>query len=88
MVTIFSPGRKLLVLDVIPREGTFYHNHLRAAIAPEFSNQNSNRKQRLDKKQLVVHVDNSTCRTARKIKEYCARKKMTSAPHPVYSPNL
>jgi transposase len=59
-----------------------------AAIAPELSKENSNTKPRVDKKQLIVHMNNSMCHNGRKIQEYFARKEMTRAPHPVYSPDL
>jgi hypothetical protein len=66
----------------------FNQNHFITTIAPELSKTNSNSKRSVDKTELIVYMDNSMCRNGRKIQEYCARKKMTKTPHPVYSPDL
>jgi hypothetical protein len=87
-MTVFFTGTKLLALDFFPREEKCNQNHCPAVMAPELSKEESNAKRRVDKKQLVVHIDNSICHNGRKIQEYFARKKMTRAPHPVYSPDL
>jgi hypothetical protein len=74
-VTIFVTGTKLLVLDVFPLKQKFNQDHFLTAIVPELSKENSNAKQRVDKKQLVVHMDNSMCHNGCKIQEYFTRKK-------------
>jgi hypothetical protein len=58
-----------------------------AVIAPELSKENSNYKRRVDKTELIAHMDNSMCHNGRKIQEYFARKNDEN-PHPVYSPDL
>jgi histone-lysine N-methyltransferase SETMAR len=88
MVTIFFTGAKLLVLDMLPRDQKFNQDHFLAAIAPHLSSENSNARRRVDKKELLVHMDNSMCHNGRKIREYFARKNMTRLPHPAYSPDL
>jgi hypothetical protein len=79
-VTIFFTGTKPLILYVLPHEEKFNQNHFLAAIAPELSKENSNSKQRVDKKQLIAHMDNSMCHNGRKIREYFARKKGRELP--------
>jgi hypothetical protein len=74
-VTIFFTGTKLLDLDVLPREQKFNQDHSLTAIAPELSKEILNAKWRVDKKQLIVHMDNFMCHNGRKIQEYFTRKK-------------
>jgi hypothetical protein len=64
---LFFTGTKLLVLDVLPREEKFNQNHFLAVIAAELSKENSDAKRRIDKKQLVVHMDKSMRHNRRKI---------------------
>jgi predicted metalloprotease with PDZ domain len=79
-VTIFFTGTKLLVLDVLLREQKFNQDLFLTAIAPELFKENSNAKRRVEKKQLVVHMDNSMCHNGHKIQEYFIRKKDESSP--------
>jgi hypothetical protein len=87
-VTIFFTGTKLLAGNVLPREQKFNRDHFLTAIAPEISKENSNTKRRVDKKQLVIHMDNSMCHNGPMIQEYFTRKEMTRVPHLVYSRDL
>jgi hypothetical protein len=48
-----------------------------AAIAPELSKEKSKAKRRVDKKPLVVHLENSMRHNKCRIQECFARKKMT-----------
>jgi hypothetical protein len=58
----------------------FNQDHFLAAIAPELAKENSNSKRRVDKKELIVHMNNSMCHNGREIQEYLAIKTMTRTP--------
>jgi hypothetical protein len=87
-VTLFVTGTKLLVLYVRPRKEKFSQNHFLAAFITELSQENSNSKRRVDKKELILHMDNAMCYNGREIRECFARKKMMRILHPVNSPDL
>jgi hypothetical protein len=53
--------------QVLPREKKFNQDHFLAAIIPELPKEDSNSKRRVDKKELVVHMDNSICHNGFKI---------------------
>jgi hypothetical protein len=88
LITLFSPGTKLPILAVLPREQKSNQGHFLAMIASELSNENMNAKRRVPKNQLVMHMDKSMYCTDRKIRRYFAKKTMIRVPHPVYSPDL
>jgi hypothetical protein len=69
------PETKLLVLDALSREEKLSQDNFLAVIAPELRKENSNSKRRIDKNELIVHMDNSRCHNERKMHEYFARKK-------------
>jgi hypothetical protein len=81
--TMIGPGDRSRIFRM-----EFDHDHFLAAIAPELSKENSNSKPKVDRKELIVHIDNSMCHNGHMIQKYCARKKMTRIAHPVYSPYL
>jgi predicted house-cleaning NTP pyrophosphatase (Maf/HAM1 superfamily) len=68
-------GTKLLVPDVLPCEQKSNQYHFLTAIALELSKEKSRAKRRVDKKRLVVDIDNSICHNGGKISEYFTREK-------------
>jgi hypothetical protein len=87
LAVIFFTGTKLLVLNVLPRERKFTHNHFPPIIAPELSKKNTNAKRRVGKSKLAGHRNNPMCHNWRKIREYFTRQTITRVSHPVYSPS-
>jgi hypothetical protein len=57
------------------REEKFNQHFFLAAIEPELSEQSSNDKRRVNKKELIVHIDNCMCHDGPKIQEYFAGHK-------------
>jgi hypothetical protein len=73
--TMIGPGDRSRILWM-----EFNPDHFLAAIEPELSKENSNSKGRVDRKELIVHMDNSMCHNERKIQDYFARKMMRTLP--------
>jgi hypothetical protein len=69
--TMISPGDRSRIFQT-----ELNQNHFLATIARELSNENSNSKRKVDKKQ-IVHIDSSMCHNGRKFQEYFAGREMT-----------
>jgi hypothetical protein len=77
---LYFPWNRLLALDVLGRQEKFNQDRFFTTIAPELSKENSNSKRRVDKKELIVHMDNSMCHSGGKIQKYFARPKWQEPP--------
>jgi hypothetical protein len=67
MVTIFFTGRKLTVLDILPKGSKFDQLYFVDYIFPDLKRENENFHCRIPQAIFRVHVDNSICHNGSKV---------------------
>jgi hypothetical protein len=87
MFAIFSPSRRLRVLEAGPKGTKFNQDYFIDAIFPELHN-NKTRISSEGFPTFSVHIDNSMCHNRDKISEKLANRSIERAPHPPYSPDI
>jgi hypothetical protein len=67
MITIFFPGRKLLVLDILPKSSKLSQLSFVDYMLPDLKRENMDFPRRIRQAPFWVHLDNSTCHSGSKL---------------------
>jgi histone-lysine N-methyltransferase SETMAR len=87
MITVFFTGRKLIVLDILPKGSRFNQLYFVDYIFPDLERENRNFHRRIPDATFCVHMDNSMCHNGSKVAAKFEKYHVIRSPHPPYSPD-
>jgi hypothetical protein len=88
MITLFFTGRKLIVLDVLPKGRKYNQLCFVQRIFPDFQKENTRYKRRKPGSAFSVHRDNSMAHNRSKVESKFGKHGLFRMPHPPYSPDI
>jgi hypothetical protein len=88
MITIFFTGRKLIVLNILPKGSKFNQLCFVDYIFLDFKRQKMNFHREIPQATFWVHVDNSMWHNESKVALKFKKYHVSRLPHPPYSPDM
>lgn len=88
LMTLFLTGRRLIVLDVMPKGSKFNQLYFVEKILPDLTRAKSSFTRRMPGSTFWVHMDNSMCHNGAKITSEFEKHHLARMPHPPYSPDI
>jgi hypothetical protein len=88
MVTIFFTSTRLLVLNFLPKGTKFNQDYFIDTVLPNLYSDKRGIARRKGLPSFSVQMDNPMCHNGAKITEKLAKRHITRAAHPLYSPDF
>jgi hypothetical protein len=88
MITLFFTGRKLIVLDALPKGRKYNQLYFVQNIFPESKEENRICRRRNSELTFWVPMDNSMCHNGSKVESKFGKHGLLRIPHPSYSPDI
>lgn len=88
LLTIFWNPYGIAVIDVLPTCDTMDSSKFILHVLSPLTEFEPNIQAKKSRKRFWVHFDNAPCHRSKAVKAFMTQKKLSRAPHPIYSPDL